>query len=638
MAKSGKKIDIGIITALPDIELPAVLKTFDLDPKRHEDESIENHRYWFSSIQSLKTQKNLKIVITSIGTSGNIASASATKTLIRNYNPNLLVLVGIAAGLKNKVNLLDVVISENVVGYEYERLTPEGKEQRPKFEHPPHHILQDIRFFEQQVDTVYWNNLFKTLQASLDSKQLPLESISSIPKALLGTVASGEKLLADGSLADIQKKYDEKIRAGEMEGIGFSIVSEQDRIPWIVIRGISDFGDPSTKDGRLKDQYHFSAANSASSWLRIFLESAYSGSEAEVESKATSTYNEEISEQILNKLKNIIAMHGLDDNNWAKAISSQYFLFGIGNLLNMTDQNDYKNLLDKFLKSFHKNIENKMILEKENILVTPKETEKIMECMEEEDKKDKYYLISEKTKAENINPWMLHYNYLYGLSLKISSLKEYEALYDIHKLAIDELIYGDNGNAIDGQGGWCPYRIPWITARILISFKDSYYSEREDAKLIEKTINKALESLIRRIYDNRCWRSGVGIWVSKWESTSLCLEALYQWDYISKNKLKIKKILNYIIDNEKEWMIDPPSFESQESSNDTLASIVLICVILQIVRKNFNSDEFSLDYDKYIRYLDKCVNIITSTSNLNTRQFCTIPQIAYYIVNLLKYN
>ena len=102
-----------------------------------------------------------------------------------------------------------------------------------------------------------------------------------------------------------------------------------------------------------------------------------------------------------------------------------------------------------------------------------------------------------------------------------------------------------------------------------------------------------------------------------------------------KNKLKMKKILNYIIENEENWMIDPPNFESEELSNDTLASIVLICIILQVVRKNFNSNEFSLDYDKYLRYLNRCVDIIASTSKLNTRQFCTIPQIAYYIIGVL---
>lgn len=638
-----KKVDIGIVTIIPEIELPSVLRSFQLSPKSQEHTLIYGNRYWFSSVISKKMNKEFTSVITAIGTSGNIPSSAATTSLIQQFHPDLLIMVGIAAGIQEKVNILDVVVSEKVLGYEPGRLTQEGMKQRPQSEHPPFQVLQDARFFIQSAEDVGWLTLFDTFQSKLDHNQLPPSLLTGRPKVNMGTIASGEKLFADGSLNNIRKQYDEKIMAGEMEGIGFAIAAERVRIPWIIVRGISDFGDPSTKDGRYRDKYHFSAANSAAAWTVKFLEYAYSGYGSERENRSaasdnnkspanTRLINVKTSEQILDRIKNIIASHGLDDDNWAKAISSQYFLVGVAELLGIMEQSDYKNLLNKFLRSFYRTIDDKIILEKNHILVTPEELKRIIDCMKEEDKTDSYYSRSEKTRAENIDALKLHYNYLYGLALKITSSKKYSVLQDIHRTTIDELIYGNK--SVDEYGGWYPYRIPWITARILISFSSSNYSERKDADFIDGIIHKALDSLIRRIYEGKYWRSGVGIWVSKWESTSLCLEALDRWDYITKHKSEIKEVLNYILNNENDWMVTP-SFETEEQSNDTLASVILICIVYKLCKRNYGVDEISLDIDKYLKYLDGCIDIIGRISDTNIRQFCTIPQIAYYVVDTL---
>ena len=93
--------------------------------------------------------------------------------------------------------------------------------------------------------------------------------------------------MGDGKLDTLNKAHD-KIGAGEMEGYGFAVGCELHRppIPWLVIRGISDYGD-ATKDGKPrsgevqtsaipeKDEYHLAAAASAACFLRKFLEKNY---------------------------------------------------------------------------------------------------------------------------------------------------------------------------------------------------------------------------------------------------------------------------------------------------------------------------------------------------------------------------
>ena len=49
-----------------------------------------------------------------------------------------------------------------------------------------------------------------------------------------------------------------RIEAGEMEATGLALTCERHQIPWLVVRGISDFGD------RLKnDMFHLFAAKMA---------------------------------------------------------------------------------------------------------------------------------------------------------------------------------------------------------------------------------------------------------------------------------------------------------------------------------------------------------------------------------------
>jgi nucleoside phosphorylase len=611
------------------VELPAVLKAFNIPPDKVEDELLDNQRYWFSTIQSRKTGKNQSIVITSIGTSGNIDSATATNILIQHYHPDLLILTGICAGIEGKVDLCDVVASEEVIGYEIGRLTSAGLEQRPRAEVPPNQILQDLRFFQKEND---WFDLFSKLQATLNENQLPMEQNRNKPKSCLGIIASGEKLFADGSLNEIRKAFHERIRAGEMESIGFSSVCNQFEIPWIVVKGISDFGNPLTKDGRLRDKYHFSAANAAASWIKVFIESGYSKPFLSPEIKSYKN-NKIIAENTVDEIRYIIANHGLDDETWAVAISAQYFLVGLAKVLSLNENKDFFNLLNRFLSSFHYNIKGELILEKDHMLITPQETQRIVQYMAEEDKIDNYYRQSEKMMAEKIDANLMTIIYHYGLTLRISSAEKIKVLDEIRQLSLNKLLKMEN--SLDEYGGWYPYRIPWITARILISLKESDTPEIDSSGSMNIIIQRALDSLVRRIYHNKYWRSGVGMWVSQWESTALCLEALDRWDAIEKYDRKIKQVLDYSIEKKHEWMVDPPDFSTEEASNKTLSSVLMVCVLQRIATNNSGFNDYAVNSWDNLSYLNRCVNTIGSITNPTIRQFCTIPQILYYISDTL---
>ena len=343
-----------------------------------------------------------------------------------------------------------------------------------------------------------------------------------------------------------------------------------------------------------------------------------------------------ISQELIDEVHNLIAAHGIDDDAWSQAISSQYFLAGIARRLELDDQQDYHRLLNRFLRSFHHQIDETIVLDKDHILVTPEELKKIIECMRQEDEHDPYYANSSKTNWRSIDAWKLHYNYLYGLAVEISNDDKYRVLSEIQTLAIEDLIYNQKQTALDDHGGWHPYRIPWITARILIGLKHSSIESRDDYDKIASVVNRAIDSLIRRIYDNQYWRSGVGDWVSEWESTALCIEALYEWGSIETHKKKIQAVIKYSIAHEDDWLKDPPNLTTEADSNLTLASVLMVCSILQATLATEMDTDTPVDIGRYLSYLKRVVSLVRTSAKSNSRQFCTIPQIAYYVVKTVS--
>lgn len=333
---------------------------------------------------------------------------------------------------------------------------------------------------------------------------------------------------------------------------------------------------------------------------------------------------------IAKKIKRIVAKHGFDDAEWAQAISSQYFLLCLAKQLNWAKK-DYVNLLNKCLSSFSVTYTGDYVLDKEKILITPKETARIVACMQEEDDTDDYYTYSAKMQAKNIDTNQMYLNFHYGLLVRIVSSEDTGLLRNIKHTCLEHLT---EDVALDTSDGWYPYRVPWITARILISLKNIDYSTYPEQNKIQNIIDGSISSLFQRINENAAyWRSGVGKWVSKWESTALCLEALYVWNVIEENSSEIKKVLDYVCaeENKNLWLGNNIGFSSEETANDTLSSIILASVVFRITRKFF-SDIYESICEDILNYLVNVVTIIDKQTTIFVRQYCTIPQILYYVM------
>ena len=269
------KTDIGIVTVIPE-ELDWVRQALGI-PIDGRIKVRSGLVYYFGDVPTPFAPRPYRVALVCVGEAGTAECASTTTALIHKCRPRLVILVGIAAGVRKKVKIGSVVISERVWGYEKEVLSTGRKGQlkrvpRPSVHPLPFRIQQDVNSYfairgrEERIDTRF--QAIGGFYPRPSRKSGTGDDIASFPEVSFATVASGNKLLRHpGLLYRLQNVGHGRIRVGEMEADGLAVACHQEAVDWLVIRGISDFGNKSKSD-----LYHDFAAQMAAVTTRDFIE------------------------------------------------------------------------------------------------------------------------------------------------------------------------------------------------------------------------------------------------------------------------------------------------------------------------------------------------------------------------------
>jgi nucleoside phosphorylase len=264
-----RPVDLAIITIIRE-ELDSTMLALGIDLQAPENYRVHGLRCWETPIVSNSGQE-LKVVVTMVGEARNVACANACNRIFHAYRVRNSILVGIAAGVRDKVTLGDVVTADLVIDYEGARLEPEGPRKRIVTYPLEHLVARDLGYFVP--GRAHWQeHLQACLQKLMEVASVPDLPANWKPAFHRGVIAAGEKLLADGSLPGLRDQYDERIRAGEMEGSGFVAACREHSIPWLVFRGISDYGDP---EKRTSEKWRHLAALSAATAAVAFVKSEF---------------------------------------------------------------------------------------------------------------------------------------------------------------------------------------------------------------------------------------------------------------------------------------------------------------------------------------------------------------------------
>ena len=352
------------------------------------------------------------------------------------------------------------------------------------------------------------------------------------------------------------------------------------------------------------------------------------------------------------QIKKYINTRTLSDSSWFDAISSQYFLIEIAFLLGLTDRSDYYELEEEFYAHSCKLARGGRIVPAPNqILVVPSENEKLIESMQKEEDDGEFY--PPRLRASNIDTQekkdLIFYNYYYGLMVGIidrlcqtnDSLPFYRAI----RVAVVEQLFKKETQDVAG-GGLYHYRLPWITARALISLSRYDLSEiRQTVRDISLPNNEYVESsdfielkrsfvksIIDRMEREGYWKSGAGNWVTKWESTGLCLEAIFANNSVGENYTEVKRVFDYIFkpENKSEWL-KCYGFDTATNSNNTLSNVILASVVFRIIKRG-HIPEHQTEFVEILSFFEQCFEALKSTNNNQVQQQCTLPQCLYYIL------
>ncbi|NEP14349.1 MAG: tetratricopeptide repeat protein [Symploca sp. SIO2C1] len=215
-----------ILTALP-VEYKAVRNhLIDLQEKEHPQGTIYEQGKFVAKGQEWQ------VGIAEVG-AGNAGAAAEAERAIAYFQPNILLFVGIAGGIKD-VAIGDVVVATEVYGYESGKV---GEQffTRPKAGKSAYRLVQRAKFEARKGE---W------LQR-LDSAPV------SQPRVFVAPIVAGEKVVTSRKSAIFQflrESYNDAI-ALEMEGFGFlSAAFAHPNIPAVVIRGISDLIEGKNDD------------------------------------------------------------------------------------------------------------------------------------------------------------------------------------------------------------------------------------------------------------------------------------------------------------------------------------------------------------------------------------------------------
>jgi nucleoside phosphorylase len=261
-------VDIAIITVIKE-ELTAAKIAFGIEEDKAEDKRVHGFRYWEATACDA-SGRNLRVVLTMVGEARNLPCAIACARLFDAYKVGACILVGIAAGLAGKVSLGDVVAAKLVLDYEGARMEPKGPAKRPQPYPLETGISRDLVHFDPKRE---WQTHFAQCLSRLkDSGVVPTLDPQWVPKYHTGVILAGEKLLADGRLPKMQMEYHEQVRAAEMEGSGFARACNEYAVPWLVFRGVSDFGDTNKPN---TENWKTTAALSAATAAVAFLQTDY---------------------------------------------------------------------------------------------------------------------------------------------------------------------------------------------------------------------------------------------------------------------------------------------------------------------------------------------------------------------------
>lgn len=237
-------MDVGIITIVPE-ELAAVTDFFKSNGSYQSKKGTQTGRTYYYGKMKDADNNDLVVVSTQALDQGNRSIISAYNAISEEFNPDLIVVLGIAGSIHKDVNICDVVIADSIYYYDKRAETSEGTKRRIDAFKSSAWTKELIRNYhhEQQTEAPLFGS-------SENSPEITF-------KSFYGPIGTGEAVVKykEAGVRQWLEKVNDKTLAVETEAGGVAQQFYEDELNYsrrakgiLILRGISDKADTEKKD------------------------------------------------------------------------------------------------------------------------------------------------------------------------------------------------------------------------------------------------------------------------------------------------------------------------------------------------------------------------------------------------------
>ena len=229
------------------------------------------------------------------------------------------------------------------------------------------------------------------------------------------------------------------------------------------------------------------------------------------------------------------------------------------------------------------------------------DTSQIVKAMKEDDK-----FFSIKEKHDKIEQEKFYKTYTIGMMLG------FETIFNNNSENINRYIDLIK-NLQDDDGSFYPRRVPWVTARIIISLTKAGLNYN-NSDIVKRACDWLLSDKNKNL-SNGEWKSGTGYWNTNINVTLLCLEALIDAGFTADNP-KIQECIAYVKTEKNKIFINNKELDA-------------VMYVYAMTRLNYQLSEISEDLEIICNwFLNKDilsdVNLLSSESNDESQKAASI--------------
>jgi adenosylhomocysteine nucleosidase len=183
---------------------------------------------------------------------GKVNAAITTTLLLDHFNPREVLFTGIAGGTDPELSPGDLVIGTSVAYHDYGTITPDSMMRR--------HTLNPVTLVENPIYFPCTKSLVQLAQSV--SKTVNFQTIGKrSPKVVEGVIVTGDVFVS--SVAATKQLHQKmNAEATEMEGASVAQACWQQKVPFLVIRSLSDNASDNAHED-VASFYKIAAENSA---------------------------------------------------------------------------------------------------------------------------------------------------------------------------------------------------------------------------------------------------------------------------------------------------------------------------------------------------------------------------------------